>query len=179
MCNKGWWILLSALVLSGCGWQLQTLRPMATALLPVYVDLADSQSLFSRNLLQSLQLAGMQITKDVTGAGSVLKVSKDEHGHQVTSISALNQPQQYQIYYRIEYRFDRHEKIGKPVQDGYPASLIPMQPLAATRTMSYDITLALAKQREQQVIEEELAKQLTQRVLRRLNSLPVAADAKQ
>jgi outer membrane lipopolysaccharide assembly protein LptE/RlpB len=43
--------------------------------------------------------------------------------------------------------------------------------------MSYDSTLALAKEREQRAVEELLAKELTQQVLRHLNSVSVAVSS--
>jgi LPS-assembly lipoprotein len=166
-------LLLVTVVVSACGWHLQTLRPLPVTLLPVYVDLSDSQSPFARSLQRSLQSAGVQTTKEITTAASVLTVSKDESGRQVTSISALNQPQQYQIYYRVDYRFERRDQQTQAPTSGF-IGLIPIQSLNAARTMSYDITLALAKQREELLIAEELANELTQSVLRRLNALPVS-----
>jgi LPS-assembly lipoprotein len=150
------------LLLSACGWQLQGARPLPPALLPVYLQLSDTQSLLARQLRQNLQQAGIATTGNRIDAGSILQISNDQSGHTVTSVSALNEPQQYEIYYRAEYRFDAADS----------ASLIPVQALSASRTMSYDSTRALAKQREQQAVEAMLAQELAQRLLRRLSMVP-------
>ena len=168
-----------AMLLGGCGWQLQTVRPMPAVLLPVYLDLSDTQSLFARSLRESLRTGKIQTTLDRASAGSILQVSHDQSGREVTSVSALNQPQQYQIYYRAEYRFDRHDKAGPESAGAAPVTLIPTQLLNVSRTMSYDSTLALAKEREQRAVEELLAKELTQQVLRHLNSVSVAVSSGQ
>ncbi len=51
-------------------------------------------------------------------------------------------------------------------------SLIPLQTISAQRTMSYDKTLALAKQREERALVESLAQELSQQILRRVTMLP-------
>lgn len=171
--------LCSVLVfwLSGCGWQLQTVQPLPAELLPVYLQLSDTQSLFARSLQHSLDVAAMPTTTDLSRAGSVLVVTVDQSTRQVSSVSALNQPQQYQMEYRIQYRFDRHLEAVAAHADTRPITLIPTEALSASRTMSYDITLALAKDREAHAVEELLALQLTEQVMRRLNSLSVTVNS--
>ena len=172
----GRWLFCSLLMLLlvGCGWQLQTVRPMPPELLPLYLELADTQSVFSRVLLQNLELAGIEMTRDRSRARSVLVVTQDLSSRQVSSVSARNKPQQYQIDYRVEYRFDRHDEATNTQTSLQPVNIIPTQLLSVSRAMSYDINLALAKEREAESVEELLAQQITQQVMRRLNSVAIS-----
>jgi LPS-assembly lipoprotein len=172
--RRGLWVTLIAVILSGCGWHLQAVRPLSAELLPVYLQLTDTHSVFARSLQQGLESAGIETTRDLARAGSVLSVTQDKSTRQISSVSAFNQPQQYQIDYQVEYRFERHDKAGQSVSGVTATQLIPSQMISASRTMSYDVTLALAKDREARAIEELLAEQLTQQILRRLNYLPAA-----
>jgi LPS-assembly lipoprotein len=78
----------------------------------------------------------------------------------VLSVSARNTPQEYEIFYNIEYSVERG---GKEV--------LEMQPLEMTRNLSFDETQLLAKDREEAIIREAMARDLALLVTRRLESL--------
>jgi LPS-assembly lipoprotein len=90
----------------------------------------------------------------------VLRIQKDRGGRRVLSVSARNTPQEYEIFYSIEYSVDR---AGKEV--------LETQPLEMTRNMSFDETQLLAKDREEAIIREAMARDLAMLVTRRLESL--------
>ena len=171
------WLVLIVMLMSGCGWHLQAVRPLPSEFLPVYLKLTDTHSVFARTLQQGLESAGIALTTDVSRAGAVLAVTQDQSNRQISSVSAFNQPQQYQIDYQVEYRFDRQDNGVQSSPNLATVQLIPAQKISASRTMSYDVTLALGKDREAWAIEVLLAEQLTQQILRRLNYLPVASQS--
>jgi LPS-assembly lipoprotein len=78
----------------------------------------------------------------------------------VLSVSARNTPEEYEAFYVVEYSVE-----------GPSGELIPTQKLELTRDYSYDVTAVLAKQREQAVLREALARDLAGLVLRRLAAL--------
>ncbi len=155
---------LCCLLLSACGWQLQGTRPVPESVSPLYLDLSDEHSPFAQSLQQRLREAGVDVTTDRGRAQAILRVSKDAGGHNVSSVSALNEPQQYEVFYNVDFRLDRHG-------DG-SNNLLPPQALSVSRTMSYDKTLALAKMREEQALRDTLAAELADQVMRRLSMLP-------
>jgi len=67
------------------------------------------------------------------------------------------------VFYNVDYRLD-------PRDDS--TNLLPPQALGASRTMSYDKTLALAKMREERALRDQLAAELADQVMRRLSMLP-------
>jgi LPS-assembly lipoprotein len=94
----------------------------------------------------------------------VVHVKVDQTGQRVASVSARNTPEQYEVYYNIEYSVNL---AG--------AEVIPVQRMELTASYSYDSTAVLAKQREQQSMQQALARELAGLVLRRLASLSAAA----
>lgn len=125
-----------------------------------YVDAEDRYTDFNRALRDRLRASGAKLAERAGEATAVVKIIKDESGQRVLSVSALNTPEEYEVFYAVEYS----------VTSG-STELIPRQSLEVTRDYSYDTTAVLAKQREQAVLREALAQDLAGLVLRRLASL--------
>ena len=153
-----------ALLLSGCGWQLQGAHRVPEYVEPLYLELVDQHSDFAEALTRRLQLSGVNVTADRNLAQTVLNVTLDSTGQHVASVSALNEPQQYEVYYNVDYRLDR--------KGAQSSNLLPAQSIDLSRTMTYDKTLALAKQREQLALRATLAEEIADQIMRRLSLLP-------
>ncbi len=89
-----------------------------------------------------------------------MRIQRDRSGRRVLSVSARNTPQEYEIFYLVEYSVDRG---GKEV--------LELQPLEMIRNLSFDETQLLAKDREEAIIREAMARDLAVLVTRRLESL--------
>jgi LPS-assembly lipoprotein len=155
---------LSIALLTGCGWQLQGMHRIPENVVPLYLDLTDIHSPFAESLTQRLQQAGVDLTDDRNRAQAILRVNKDSSGHRVSSVSALNEPQQYDVYYEVEYRLDTRAPGS--------TNLLAPQTLNAARIMTYDKNLGLAKQREELFLRDTLATELADEVMRKLSMLP-------
>jgi LPS-assembly lipoprotein len=153
-------VLCASLSLSACGWRLQGSERLSQNLTVIYVDAEDRYTDFIRALRDRLRAAGAKVTERSTDATAVVRISKDQSGQRVLSVSARNTPEEYEVFYSIEYS----------VTSG-ATELIAVQPLEVTRDYSYDTTAVLAKQREQAVLREALAQDLASLVIRRLASL--------
>jgi LPS-assembly lipoprotein len=153
-------LLFVALSLAACGWRLQGTAKLSQSMSVVYVDAEDRYTEFNRALRERLRASGAKVTERRADATAVIRVSKDQSGQRVLSVSARNTPEEYEVFYTVEYSV---ASAG--------AELIPVQPLELTRDYSYDTTAVLAKQREQAILREALAQDLAAQVLRRLASL--------
>lgn len=147
-------------VASGCGWRLQGTGKLPEVMSVTYVDAADRYSDFNRSLRESLEVSGARLAGDRAQATAVVRILKDVNGQRVLSVSARNVPEEYEVFYAVEYSVE-----------GPNGELIPPQKLELTRDYSYDVTAVLAKQREQAVLREALARDLAGLVIRRLASL--------
>jgi LPS-assembly lipoprotein len=152
--------LLAVLGVDGCGWRLQGTERLPSAMSLTYVDAADRYSDFNRALRESLTAAGAQLVNDSTQARAIIRVRRDESGQRVLSVSARNRPEEFEVFYIVEYSVE-----------GTSGELLELQMLERKRDYSYDEAALLAKQREQAVLREALARELAGLVLRRLAAL--------
>lgn len=148
------------LLLSGCGWHLRGSEPLPASMSATYLESADLHSDFDRALRRTLGAAGARLVSGKADAGVVLRIRKDTSGRRVLAVSARNTPQEYEVYYAIEYSV---EVGGKEV--------IPVQTLELVNDFSYNEAALLAKEREEAGLRAALARDLAGLVLRRLASL--------
>jgi LPS-assembly lipoprotein len=153
-------LLCGVLSLGACGWRLQGASKLSPTMTLTFVDAEDRYTEFNRALRDRLRASGAKVTERPGDATAVVKIIKDQSGQRVLSVSARNTPEEYEVFYTVEYS----------VASG-GTELIPPQKLELTRDYSYDTTAVLAKQREQAVLREALAQDLAGLVLRRLASL--------
>jgi len=147
-------------LLTACGWRLQGAAQLPPVLAVTYVASADTHSDFDRALRRGLEAAGSRITTTREDAGAVLRIRKDESGRRVLSVSARNTPQEYEVFYKVEYSV---EVAGEEV--------VPAQTLELVNDYSFDEAALLAKEREEAGLRAALARDLAGLLLRRLSSL--------
>jgi LPS-assembly lipoprotein len=156
------WLALLVVVLlsSGCGFHLQGSGSLPEGTRKVYIITADQVTPFAVELRRAIERSGGQMANTSAGADTVVRIQRDRSGRRVLSVSARNTPQEYEIFYSVEYSVDRG---GKEV--------LETQPLEMIRNLSFDETQLLAKDREETIIRESMAKDLAMLVTRRLESL--------
>jgi LPS-assembly lipoprotein len=153
-------IVVVLLTLASCGWRLQGTARLPELLATAYVDTKDPYTDFNRALRESLVASGAKVVDDKSLATAVVHIRGEESGQRVLSVSARNTPEEYQVYYTVQYSVE-----------GGGRELIAPDTIAMTRDYSYDETAVLAKQREQAVLREALARDLAGMVVRRLAAL--------
>jgi LPS-assembly lipoprotein len=153
-------IVLAALALAGCGFQLQGTSALPEAGRSVHIRTPDELTPFAIELRRAIERSGGEIVATPEAAQTVVRIVRDRSGRRVLSVSARNTPQEFEVFYEIEYAVDRD---GVEVLGG--------QPLRLVRNMSFEESQLLAKQREQAILEEAMARDLATLVVRRLGSL--------
>lgn len=153
-------LVLVAGSLTSCGWRLQGTARLSEAVAVAYIQTDDRYTDFNRALRDSLRASGARLADRPQDASAIVRILKDESGQRVLTVSARNTPEEYEVFYAVEYSVS--SSAGE---------LIEPQRLELTRDYSYDETAVLAKQREQAVLREALARDLAALVLRRLSTL--------
>jgi len=151
----------AAVLVAGCGFRLQGASVLPEGLDRVHVVTRDELSAFSVELFRGLERAGAQRAASAGEADAVVRITNDRTGRRVLSVSARNTPQEFEIFYVVEYSIDAG---GEQV--------VPPQRLELTRNISFDESQLLAKDREQEILRDAMARDLAGLVLRRLESLP-------
>jgi len=152
--------LTVVLALSGCGFRLQGRTPLPEPLKLTYIQPTDPQSDFVQGLRKALISSGAHLAKTSTEASGVVRITKDEVKRTVLSVSGSNTPREYEVTYTVRFSFSAGSK-----------DLLPEQEVALSRDYSFDESILLAKEHEEAILREALARDLVGIVMRRLASL--------
>jgi LPS-assembly lipoprotein len=150
--------LLAAL--AACGFQLQGHNPLPAVVKSPYLEAPDVQSDFVASLRHALLSNGAQLMRDRTKASAVVSILKDSVARRVLSVSALNQPNEYEVTYTVSFSVSAGNK-----------ELLAPQEVTATRSYSFDERLLLAKGHEEDILRQDMANDLARMVMRRLSTL--------
>jgi LPS-assembly lipoprotein len=148
------------LLLAGCGFQLKGAVSLPADVKTVYVATNDELSPFSVELGRALDASGAVRATSASAADAVIRVMQDRTGRRVLSVSARNTPQEYQVYYVLGYSIDRGDQ-----------QVVSPQEIEVTRSYSFSESNLLAKDREEAILRDALARDLADLVVRRLASL--------
>src|SRR5690606_19066009 len=153
-------VIGAALALCACGFQLQGRTKLPAPLSTTYVQAEDEQSDFVVNLRKALIASGARLTARSSEAKSTVDILEDRVTERVLSVSASNIPREYELTYTVRFavRADGND-------------LLPPQEVAVTRDYSFDERALLAKEHEEAILREALARDLVGIVMRRLGSL--------
>ena len=154
------WCAAAPLCLSGCGFQLQGHTLLPAVVKTPYVEAPDRQSDFIQSLRHELLSNGAQLAPEKGKSSAVISVLQDQMIRRVVSVSAANQPNQYEITYTVRVAVTAGDK-----------QLLPAQDVIETRTYSFSEPLLLAKGNEEDVLREDMARSLADRVMRLLSRL--------
>jgi LPS-assembly lipoprotein len=153
-------VLAVVLLLAGCGFQLQGRRVMPLALSTLHIEAIDEQSDFTRALRAALQASGVRLVPSPAADGATLRIARDELTERVLSVDARNIPTNYELTYKVEVQ----------VQAG-GQELMAVKPFELSRNYSFDVRKRLAKEREKEILQADLARDMTSVVMRTLSEL--------
>lgn len=160
----GW--SLMAVALCACGFRLQGSTDLPPQVRRIHVVTADELTPFAVELREALARNGATLAPTSGTADAVVRVLRDRTGRRVLSVSARNTPEEFEVFYIVDYSIDRG---GREV--------VPSQTLELTRSFSFDEADLLAKDREENILREALARDIAGLVVRRLGSLPTLPAA--
>lgn len=153
-------LVVLLLVVSACGFQRQGVAPMSPVMRVTYVDARDARTDFQIELRRSLAASGTRFAQRAEDATATLRISRDETGRRVLSVSARNTPREYEVYYTVTYSVSAGGR-----------ELVPAQTVTLTRDYSFDEEQLLAKEHEEDILRAAIARDLAGIVMRRLVSL--------
>ena len=148
------------MLLASCGFHLQGRQPLPASFSKTYIETRDEQTDFVQDLRKALIASGSSVIRTKGSSNAVISVHEDELTEKILSVSARNIPTEYELTYRVKFSV---------VSEG--KTLIDQEEVEATRDFSFDETELLAKEREQEILREGLARDLVALVMRRLAAL--------
>ena len=147
-------------MLAACGFHLQGRQPLPAQFTNTYVETQDEQTDFVQDLRKALIASQVNVIRAKGSAGATITVHEDELTERILSVSARNIPTEYELTYRVKFSVLSEGK-----------TLIDNEEISATRDISFDEAQLLAKEREQEILREALARDLVALVMRRLAAL--------
>lgn len=153
-------VVLVFATLGGCGFHLQGRAEYPPELATVYLKVPDANSDLARQLTRSVEAARVKLTRDASKATAVIEITDEVYGSRVKSVSAQNRPTELEVYYTAGYMVTAGEKV-----------LVPEDHLTRTRIFTYDERQVLAKQQEEALLLDALAREISGVITRRLASV--------
>jgi LPS-assembly lipoprotein len=153
--------LALTLWVTACGFHLQGRQPLPATFQYTFIDAKDEQTDFVQDLRKALIASNVNVIRTKGSSGATISVHSDELDERILSVSARNIPTEYELTYKVEFSVTSGGK-----------ALIDHEEISATRDISFDETQLLAKEREQEILREALARDLVALVMRRLAALP-------
>jgi LPS-assembly lipoprotein len=145
---------------SGCGFRLRGETPLPPVMATPYVDADDHYTPLYTALDARLRAAGARPVASAAAASAVIRLSLDDTGRELLSVTADNKPGEYEVYYAAEFA----------VSNGASELLSPKQ-FKITREYGYDESAVLAKEHEEESLRVALAEEIADQILRRLAAL--------
>ena len=154
-------VLVATLIgLGGCGFHLQGHTPLPDVVRLPYVQAADRQSEFVISLQRAMISSGAHPVEVKSRASVVVAILKDDVVRRTLSVSAQNQPDEYELTYNVRFSVTAGDK-----------ELLPPTDISNVRSFAFSEQLLLAKNHEEMILRQDMAHDLADMVMRRLASL--------
>jgi LPS-assembly lipoprotein len=144
-----------ALALAACGFQLR-----GTASLPfesIYVPNATSG--IALEIKRSIQAgSNARVVDDAKAAAAQLQFLEESRRKDILSLTAAGRVSEYRLFYRVRFQ----------VSDGKGGDFVPPVSIQLYRDMTYDDSLVLAKEEEEQLLFRDMQRDMVQQVMRRI-----------
>lgn len=153
---RGATALLLPGLLAACGFHLRGPRPMPFA--TIYLDLGPYSEMGAALRRQIPTSGTTEVVDDPKAAEVQFKVLRDARTREILSLDAAGKVSEYRLIRTFGFRLVR--------KDG--SEVIPPTELTQRRDMTYDDTIALAKEQEAVQLYRDMQGELVQQILRRL-----------
>lgn len=153
-------VIFLVLFLTGCGFQMRGAGSIPVEMARTYIDTADRHSLFYRRVRSGFRNAGIHVVDSPKNASAIFFIASDQTGQRVLSVSARNVPTEFEVYYSISYRLSAGESV-----------LLPLRTQTLIRDYTWDETLVLGKEKEENLLREAIVDDLLRIILIQLSGL--------
>ena len=153
-------VLVATVVLGGCGFHLQGHTPLPEVVRTPFVQTSDRQSEFVISLQRAMISSGAHPVEVKSRASVVVAILKDDVVRRTLSVSAQNQPDEYELTYNVRFSVTAGDK-----------ELLPPTDISNVRSFAFAEQLLLAKNHEEMILRQDMAHDLADMVMRRLASL--------
>ena len=156
--------LAAALLIAGCGFHLRKEADLPASMKKVHIQIADPSSPLAKDLAKALPRSGTEIVENVEPGVAVMNISTNAFSTDVLTVGGNARATEYALRYHVELE----------VQDAAGTALLPKQTIELSREFTFDASQALGVAAEVDLLTQELQRDMTQTILRRLEALAKA-----
>jgi LPS-assembly lipoprotein len=148
-------VLLAALSLAGCGFQLRGAAPLPFDTL--YVPGAGGG--IALDLKRNIQAGtDAKVVDEAKQADAVLQFTREERQKVILSLTATGRVREFQLRYIVGFR----------VVDNKGNDYVPQSTIELTRDITFNDADVLAKESEEQLLYRDMQNDMVQQIMRRL-----------
>lgn len=155
-------IVVLAVLLAACGFQLRGAYDIHADLQPLHVD---AHGDFGETLQRVLRTGGVELTDDRGDAAATLRVTDREQDRRVLAIREDGRVDEYELVYRITWHLAPGDGGAEPAD-----RLIASTRYSGERSYIFEPGSRLAADDEEEVLLDILREDLADRILRRIES---------
>lgn len=155
-------LVLLALVVAGCGFQLRGETRLPQAMAQTWLAVPDRNSAFARELTLRLRAADVEVLDQAQPGAAILRVHGERLRSQPLTISGQARVREFVLVFELDFE----------LLDGQGEALIARETLRLSREYSFDEQAILAASREEEFLREALRQDMATRLMRRLESVP-------
>jgi LPS-assembly lipoprotein len=146
-------ILMLTLIVAACGFHMRGAADLAFSKLHI-----KGTASISKDLISSLKSNGVTIVKEPDEAEELLELMSDGQEKRILSLGGTGSVREFELFYRVKFR----------VRDASSELWGPEQMIEARRDFSYLDTELLAKSYEEAMLYEDMRRDATRELMRRL-----------
>ena len=139
---------------------MRGVQSVPTEMERTYISAENRHSPFYQSLRRELSATGVEVVESPLDATAEFAILKDETGQRVLSVSGRNVPREFEVFYTVQYQLTSGE-----------TALMEIRQQTLVRDYTWDETLVLGKEREQEVMRDALVDDLVRVILIQLSSL--------
>lgn len=148
--------ILALLLLSACGFHLRGAVPLSPSMERVYIE--GGSSVLARDLRLNLEASGAEVVDEPQAARSILRILGETIDRRVLTVGSDARVQEYELIHAVRFALVREDET----------TLLPPQQVTVTRDYRFDPDRVLGAASEEALLREEMQRDLSQLVLRRL-----------
>ncbi|MGA9342462.1 MAG: LPS assembly lipoprotein LptE [Rhodanobacteraceae bacterium] len=152
---------LAVLLLPGCGFHLRAEARLPASMQRVHIEIADNFSPIAKDLERAMRRSGVEVVDTVVPGVAVMHITTNTISTDVLSVGGNARANEYAIRYHVEF----------DVEDAAGVLLLPKQVIELSRDFTFDASQALGVAAEEDVLTQELERDMVQTILRRLEAL--------
>lgn len=161
-------VMLAALWLSACGFQLRGTETLGPELQNLYVKTSDPYGPLTRNLERYMKMSDLHLASTPADAKFVLEILSDTEHQDLISVSPTLQTRQYNLVLSVVFR------ITRPNGE----ALLPPQTISETRVFTMQANQILGGSNEETSMYQQMREDIIYAIMNRLTSQDVSTALK-